>query len=756
MLFAAILAAAIVGVAHGRSRPGGAARGGDAGLEISRAADAYRPAVDSPPHRQVRHRGHGHRRSASPATGRSSRPSGSRSRWTGRRRCSGSPEFLITSVELTDWEMLVEKWETGHNIPQVHAGQPAAAGPEALHDHGQVRARLARPVYLRRSPVAVEHRLPQSGLHARATSRTTTAPAVFNGGTVQIQNYKPMWANMRARFMLDGPHVDVDRIEIDTDGAKTVARGSVELGKRWPEQTFDFQSRVEFPRMGDIFFSDQNWDLTGEGDFDGQVPSVQGRPRRQRPVQERRARLEGLPVPRAGRRRCSGRRRRSTSGTPARNSSAAMRSSPIRSSRSARRTSAPRRGSRPATRTPTSPRSPIFRNGAASGWRARCRDKTSSNGRPAGSSSGATKGSLTVVPPPGIETMTPRAAAVARLPERAAASGGRSRRCRFPRTCRSPPSWPTGSPPTTSSSIQAISPPIRRTCTFKGGTSWGERLALCVPRDEPRLAGKRSGAGGPDQGFRIAERRGRGDRRARRIRRRDDRSVPARARRRRCSAARICAPGTPPGAPPAATSCTTTTTSPSPTASSATGDSEIRTDGKFSLAAPREDGGDEIDARFRVTRRDLDSLRHAFQIDEYPLSGRMSGEFDLKGERARPIGVGTMTDRRRRGVRRADPERDGVAAIRRHRRAARRHPDGERRRRDHRRRVHRLGFDLLVQRRRPADSGRAASRSCPIPADRCPASSSCRRAATARSMCRATTSNSASAISLSSISRSGR
>ena len=37
------------------------------------------------------------------------------------------------------------------------------------------------------------------------------------------------------------------------------------------------------------------------------------------------------------------------------------------------------------------------------------------------------------------------------------------------------------------------------------------------------------------------------------------------------------------------------------------GDSEIRADGRFSLGYPRRDGGEEIDARFRVTRRDLDS-----------------------------------------------------------------------------------------------------------------------------------------------------
>ena len=51
------------------------------------------------------------------------------------------------------------------------------------------------------------------------------------------------------------------------------------------------------------------------------------------------------------------------------------------------------------------------------------------------------------------------------------------------------------------------------------------------------------------------------------------------------------------------------------------GDSEIRAEGLFSLGYPRRDGGEEINARFRVTRRDLDGLRHAFEIDDYPVSG---------------------------------------------------------------------------------------------------------------------------------------
>ncbi|OFW17577.1 MAG: hypothetical protein A3F69_02085 [Acidobacteria bacterium RIFCSPLOWO2_12_FULL_66_10] len=71
--------------------------------------------------------------------------------------------------------------------------------------------------------------------------------------------------------------------------------------------------------------------------------------------------------------------------------------------------------------------------------------------------------------------------------------------------------------------------------------------------------------------------------------------------------------------------------------------SEIYADGLFSLGYPRGDGAEEINARFRLVRHDLDSLRHAFQIDDYPVSGLLSGDFHLTGEYEHPIGFGGMT-----------------------------------------------------------------------------------------------------------------
>ena len=92
------------------------------------------------------------------------------------------------------------------------------------------------------------------------------------------------------------------------------------------------------------------------------------------------------------------------------------------------------------------------------------------------------------------------------------------------------------------------------------------------------------------------------------------------------------------------------------------GASEIRAEGLFSLGYPRRDGGEEINARFRVEKRDLDGLRHAFELDDWPVSGRLSGEFHLTGDYQRPIGFGAMTIND--GVAYGEPFQTGTAALR--------------------------------------------------------------------------------------------
>ena len=143
--------------------------------------------------------------------------------------------------------------------------------------------------------------------------------------------------------------------------------------------------------------------------------------------------------------------------------------------------------------------------------------------------------------------------------------------------------------------------------------------------------------------------------------------------------------------------------------------SEIRADGKFSLGYPRKDQGEEIDARVRLDRRPLADLRHAFQLDDYPMQGMVSGDFHLYGPYERPYGFGNLVIERGRRVRRELRTGDFVAPLRGERRTARlaRHPQ-EQRQRD-RRGVRRVGRRLFVQRRRHADSGRIARRPPHLP-----------------------------------------
>ena len=87
-----------------------------------------------------------------------------------------------------------------------------------------------------------------------------------------------MWANFKAQFTIDGTNVRLDRIDIDTDGAETVADGGVDFG-HWPEQTYQVRSRVQFPRMRELFFAKEHWKLGRRRRLHRRVPPLQGRPR---------------------------------------------------------------------------------------------------------------------------------------------------------------------------------------------------------------------------------------------------------------------------------------------------------------------------------------------------------------------------------------------------------------------------------------------------------------------------------------------
>ena len=138
------------------------------------------------------------------------------------------------------------------------------------------------------------------------------------------------------------------------------------------------------------------------------------------------------------------------------------------------------------------------------------------------------------------------------------------------------------------------------------------------------------------------------------------------------------------------------------------GASEITAEGLFSLGYPRKDGGEQINARVRLTRRPMADLKRAFELDDYDMDGLVSGEYHVYGDYETPLGFGRLLVED--GVAYGETFESMSSALRFEGTGVRldtiRDRQGDRR--GHRRGVGRLGRHLFLQRRRPAHPGRVA------------------------------------------------
>ena len=180
---------------------------------------------------------------------------------------------VFDAITMEDWKMFVETFPSSpefpngrHNFPRFTRGGPrgpsrwtttlqyvrAHRGEFTYEDHGTPWSTVARNLEV---------------IVARPADQYTGS-AKFSNGTVAIQNYVPMRADMTSTFVIEGGKVLFDRLDLLTDGAKSVVTGEVDLG-RWPEQTYHVKSRIDFPRMRELFFAHDTFSLHGEGDFTG-------------------------------------------------------------------------------------------------------------------------------------------------------------------------------------------------------------------------------------------------------------------------------------------------------------------------------------------------------------------------------------------------------------------------------------------------------------------------------------------------------
>jgi hypothetical protein len=181
---------------------------------------------------------------------------------------------LEFEVRMTDWTMLVEQWADGHtNFP--HLALPGRGGPSRI-------TKTVDSVFADRGEFIFEdHGTPWSVDVPNLSVDLVHAPMLVAslgsqyvgrarsvGGTVQIQDFLPMSADLGASFVIDKGLIRLHRIDLVTDGAVSHVTGVVDTS-HWPEQTYQVESRLDFRRMREIFFAHDAWRISGEGRFHG-------------------------------------------------------------------------------------------------------------------------------------------------------------------------------------------------------------------------------------------------------------------------------------------------------------------------------------------------------------------------------------------------------------------------------------------------------------------------------------------------------
>jgi hypothetical protein len=176
-------------------------------------------------------------------------------------------ELIVQAVDVRDWKMLVETWADGrHSFPKF-TRESRSPGPRRF-------VTTVRIVRATGGTFTLEDHGAPWGITAPnldvviAKSDTYRGTAIFDQATIRIARFEPMWARMKSRFKIEGGKVLFDRIDLVTDGATSLVTGETDL-TRWPEQIYSVKSTVDFPRMKDLFFAQDRFTLKGTGQFAG-------------------------------------------------------------------------------------------------------------------------------------------------------------------------------------------------------------------------------------------------------------------------------------------------------------------------------------------------------------------------------------------------------------------------------------------------------------------------------------------------------
>ena len=176
---------------------------------------------------------------------------------------------LSLDIRLTGWRMVVENWPDGAHLPRLTPKGPGGGKFPLKIRNMAVYANGGEFIYDdHTTPWSVIARNLQFALVRAGNLNTYVGTAQFSEGTTQIQGFLPMRTDFRTRFQLSGSTVHLRHIDLVTDGAESHVTGFVNFG-RWPEQEYRINSEVDFNRMREIFFAKETWRLSGIGNFTG-------------------------------------------------------------------------------------------------------------------------------------------------------------------------------------------------------------------------------------------------------------------------------------------------------------------------------------------------------------------------------------------------------------------------------------------------------------------------------------------------------
>ena len=179
-------------------------------------------------------------------------------------------KLTIESIDMTDWRMLVETFPNNRN------NFPRFIRPRQNRGPSRFTTTLKAMTAHRGEFVYDDHTTPwrtvarnlNVSMYRSFATNDYRGTASFSNGTIKIQTYEPFRADMRSRFRLEGSKVRFDRIDLSTDGAQSIVDGVVDLAK-WPEQLYNVRSKIDFATQKNIFFHNDTFVASGAGDFAG-------------------------------------------------------------------------------------------------------------------------------------------------------------------------------------------------------------------------------------------------------------------------------------------------------------------------------------------------------------------------------------------------------------------------------------------------------------------------------------------------------